>query len=518
MQPEEIWAEYEAGINFKSGIGLYDTVNRNERFFAGDQWAGVNAPDLPKPVVNFIKRACQQRVAEVKSSPVRVSFEAIDFPAAARRGARYDAATDDDTKVLNAVFAADWERMGLDCVNLDGLEDACISGDYILYSYWDASAQTGQAPRGQIRAERVDNLNYYPGDPNSSDVQSQPYIIIARREAAAKAAAQARRFAGRAQAELIRPDSDTLYRSGDISRHELDGARNCVTLLRLSRDEKTGHILAQKVTRGAQVRPQWDTRLTRYPVAMMNWEKRRGCCHGRAEITGLVPVQRYVNQMYAMMMLSSMQSACPKPVFNQGMVKAWSTAVGAAIPVSGDIDAAAKYLACPPMPPDAYGLPEKLINRTFEMLGVTDVELGSVNPTNYSALSLTRQAALLPVTSIRTRFNAMLADFASNWLDMTLAFETLPRWHMIDGGRRAVVFDTASLRGRLWNVRTEIGPAESYSDSGSAQALGALYGAGAISARQYIERLPDGYLPMRSRLLDEMAAQDKDGAENNPKP
>jgi hypothetical protein len=81
-----------------------------------------------------------------------------------------------------------------------------------------------------------------------------------------------------------------------------------------------------------------------------------------------------------------------------------------------------------------------------------------------------------------------------------------------------VVFDAASLRGRLWNVRTEIGPAESYSDSGSAQALGALYGAGAISARQYIERLPDGYLPMRSRLLDEMAAQDKDGAENNPKP
>jgi hypothetical protein len=133
MLPEEIWANYQAGIDFKSSIDLYETVARNERFFAGDQWAGVAAPDLPKPVVNFIKRACQQRIAEVKANPVKICFEAIDFPQLPDKGAAIDTATDADTQLLNAVFEADWQRLKMDCVNLDGLQDACISGDYILY-------------------------------------------------------------------------------------------------------------------------------------------------------------------------------------------------------------------------------------------------------------------------------------------------------------------------------------------------------------------------------------------------
>lgn len=509
MKPEDIWAEYQAGIEFKSGIGLYETVNRNERFFAGDQWAGVNAPDLPKPVVNFIKRACQQRIAEVKSSPVKLLFEPIEYPGMPVRGRAADAVTDADTGTLNAVFAADVERLKLDCVTLDGLKDACISGDFILYDYWDDSVPTGQPARGRINVELVDNVNFYPGDPNSSRIQGQPYIIIARREPVdtvrARAAAHG---AQRGELGLICGENETYHLSGDMARYELSGAGKCVTLLRMWRDAKSGRITACETTRDVFVRRPWDTGLSRYPVAMMNWETRKNCCHGRAEITGLVPVQRYVNQMYAMMMLFSMQSACPKPIFNQGMIKAWSTAIGTAIPVNGDINGAAKYLECPQMPSDAFTLPDRLINRTFEMLGVSAIELGTFNPTNYSAISLTRQAATLPIESIRTRFYTMLSDFASNWLDMTLACQTLPRWQMTDSGKKAVVFDAASLRGRLWNVRTEVGPSDRYSVDGAVDALKALYDSGAITAREFVERLPEGYLPMRGRLLGELENQD----------
>lgn len=511
MKPEDIWAEYQAGTDYKNSIDLYGTVNRNERFYAGDQWVGVSAPDLPKPVVNFIKRACQQRIAEVKSSPVKISFEPIEYPGMPVRGMTADAVTDADTGTLNAVFAADTERLKLDSVTLEGLKDACISGDFILYDYWDGSVPTGQPARGKINVELVDNVNFYPGDPNSGNIQTQPYIILARREnvasVRARAAAHGMQRMGLGQ---ISAEGENWYQSGDMSRHELRGGGKCVTLLRMWRDPKSGRINACETTREAFVRRPWDTGLTRYPVAMMNWESRKNCCHGRAEITGLVPVQRYVNQMYAMMMLFSMQSACPKPIFNQGMIKAWSTAIGAAIPVNGDINGAAKYLECPQMPADAFALPDRLINRTFEMLGVSSIELGTFNPTNYSAISLTRQAAMLPIESIRTRFYAMLSDFASNWLDMTLAFQTLPRWQMTDSGRKAVVFDAASLRGRLWNVRTEVGPADQYSVGGAVDALKSLYESGAITAREFVERLPEGYLPMRSRLLGELESQGGD--------
>ena len=512
MEPEEIWSRYQAGIGFKSGIGLYDAVARNERFFAGDQWAGVEAPDLPKPVVNFIKRACQQRIAEIRANPVRVFFSAADYPALAGGEEKFEEMTDSRAQLLNAVFEADWERMKMDAVNLDGLQDACISGDYILYSYWDADAFTGQAAKGRVEVEPVDNVNYYPGNPNDRRVQKQPYIILARRELVTDVAAQAR-HSGRPAEESTRiaADCDTYTQSGDISRRELteNGAGKCITLLTLWRDGETGHIFAQKTTRSAVVRDVWDTRLTRYPIAMMNWELRKNCCHGCAEITGLVPVQRYVNQMYAMAMLFTMQSACPKPLFNQGMIKAWSTAIGTAVPVNGDINAAAKYMDPPKIAEDAFTLPEKLIDRTLEMLGVTDIEMGNANPSNASALALIHNASTVPIETIRTRFYSMMDDYARNWLDMMMAYCTVPRWERVGkaGHTEAVVFDASQLRQKLWSVRIEVGAAELWSEMASVQALSTLFGSGAISPVQYIERLPAGYLPQRESLLAQLSGQ-----------
>ena len=47
-RPEEIFQEYQKGIDYKSRIGLYETVQQNENFYLGKQWEGVNAPDLDK--------------------------------------------------------------------------------------------------------------------------------------------------------------------------------------------------------------------------------------------------------------------------------------------------------------------------------------------------------------------------------------------------------------------------------------------------------------------------------------
>ena len=51
--PQEIWDEYKKGETYNSSIDLYDTVEKNQRFYHGDQWYEVNAPDLNKPVFNI---------------------------------------------------------------------------------------------------------------------------------------------------------------------------------------------------------------------------------------------------------------------------------------------------------------------------------------------------------------------------------------------------------------------------------------------------------------------------------
>ncbi len=509
ISPQRVWQLYEAGVIFKTQIGLYETVDKNERFFAGDQWAGVYAPDLPKPVVNFIKRACQQRVAEVNANPVGVSFEAADFPDdVALAQSVSPTMTDEDAQLLNAMFDADWNRMKMDSICLDGLLDACISGDFILYNYWDGEAETGQAALGRICSETIDNVNYYPGNPNERDVQKQPNIIIVRRELVSNVKAQARAN-GRPipEIELIAPDCDYFYQSGDISHDELIDVENakCITMLYLFKGEN-GHVFAQKTTSQAVIREVWDTGLKRYPLAIMNWESRKNCCHGRAEVTGLIPVQRYINQMYAMAMLFTMQSACPKAIFNQSMVKAWSNAVGAAIPVNGDVSSAIKYLEPPKLPADVYSLPERLMRTTLEMVGVSDISLGSVSPTNTSALVLARETTTLPVESIKTRFYSLVEDFAANWLDMIIACHTVPRWVKVrqNGIDNTSIFDASELQGRLWSVKIDVGAANVWSEINSVQTLNMLFNAGVLSARQYVERLPDGYLPMASKLLTEL--------------
>lgn len=511
MDASQIWQLYEQGINFKTAVGLYDTVAKNERFFAGDQWSGVNAPDLPRPVLNFIKRACQQKVAEVRANPTTVLFEPVDFPELVTGEAAAPECSDEDADFLNALFAADWDRLKMDAVNLDGLQDACISGDYILYNYWDATAPTGQAAAGRIGVAAVDNVNYYPGNPNECDVQKQPYIILAQREPLEDVLREAERFGMGSERERISADMENLYQAGDMGRVETGGVPKCITLLYLCKDGKDGHVKAMKCTRSAVLRPQWDTRLTRYPLAMMNWERRKNCCHGRAEITGLVPVQRYINQMYAMAMLFTMQSACPKPLFNQSAIKAWSTAVGAAIPVNGDVGEAAKYLTPPALAQDAYALPERLMRTTLEMTGVSNVSMGNVTPSNTSALIVAKETSMVPLETIRTRFYSMMEDFACNWLDMVFSYCTVPRWTKLGkgNGRRTAVLDAARLQERLWAVRVDVGAGTVWSEATTAETLGKLFDAGAITPRQYIERLPGKYLPGRDELVRQMESADR---------
>jgi hypothetical protein len=74
MSTTEIWRQYEQGVDYKTRIGLYRTVDLNERFFAGDQWVGVPHEGLPTPVVNFIKYASAWKIAAVTERRLKMQF------------------------------------------------------------------------------------------------------------------------------------------------------------------------------------------------------------------------------------------------------------------------------------------------------------------------------------------------------------------------------------------------------------------------------------------------------------
>ena len=58
----EDWALYEAGKTYNNSLILqndidyYSMIDSVNEFYNGNQWLGVTAENLPKPVFNYIKR------------------------------------------------------------------------------------------------------------------------------------------------------------------------------------------------------------------------------------------------------------------------------------------------------------------------------------------------------------------------------------------------------------------------------------------------------------------------------
>ena len=64
------WQQYQDGIAYKSSINLYNTVDENQRFYDGDQWYGIKAPNMPKPVFNFIEPSARFATVQVKDHKI----------------------------------------------------------------------------------------------------------------------------------------------------------------------------------------------------------------------------------------------------------------------------------------------------------------------------------------------------------------------------------------------------------------------------------------------------------------
>lgn len=518
---DEVWSYYQAGTNYKSSLRLYDTVDRNERFYAGDQWRGADAPNMPKPVVNFIKRACQQRVATVMSNKLAVLFSTPNWPSQAptaadeqqnaqniliARGMQQPPEgwqnpflpTQAECQLITAMFEADSERMALDALYQEGLKDACIGGDFVLYTYWNAGRETGQAAKGCIEAEAVDNVNYYPGDPNQRDPQKQPYVIISRRELLSSVRREAKaNKVSQPDIDRISNDRDVQYQSGDQAKIELDQPDDgkLITLLYLQKDPETGHVWAQKAARGVVIRKAWDTGLRRYPVAILNWDLRKNSCHGRSEVQGLVPNQVAINKIFAMIILYLLRNGAPKVLYNTSAgIEHWDNSVTKAVAVNSDINQAAKYLAPPSMPADMLNLPATLLKLTMQMIGTSDAALGNVNPTNANAMLLAKEQAEVPSQTVRNRFYSFVQELAFNWLDMTLACFKTSRWVEVmdqEGNRYPAVFNPERFRDKVWMTRIDVGAARDWSQVLTDQKFASMVQSGQLDVLTYLTMQPD---------------------------
>jgi hypothetical protein len=512
----EEWKQYQAGIDYNHKVDLYQTVNKNERFYAGDQWMGVVSNGLPTPVFNILKRIINYFVSSILSQNVTIHFvpENVGDSVTTEEEEKIKKAS----QLLSSYSATLFEKNKINNKLRQLLLDAAISGDACGYVYWNSEIDTGQDSKGDIDVDTVDNVNVFFGDPNEVDVQKQRYIIISARELVINLQDEARAN-GFPEEDVLRigSDEETFYQSGDRSQLQLDyrfsGMGKTTSLLKLYK--KDGKVFAKKITKFSNIRNEWDTKLSLYPVTWMNWDVRKNSYHGQALVTGIIPNQIFINKMFAMAMMSLMHTAFPKVIYNKNMITAWNNQVGAAIGIermgNESVGNVAQYMNAGQMSEQVMRTIDLAINYTKDMLGANDNLLGDINPERASGRSIiaVQQASAVPLESIKQNMYQFLEDMGYIWLDyISKYYGTRKIDAEILGKRQIVEFNFDDLQKMKFRLKIEVGASSYWSELASNETLDGLLQQDRITFKQYLERIPVGLITKKQSLLEDIKNQD----------
>lgn len=467
--PHRIWDEYRSLKALDDSRGLSFSLKQARDFFADRQWEGVNAPDLEKPVFNLIKRTVNHCIAMIVSDDLTVKAESY------RSGRGKE---ERELLILREELTRIVEETGFQPKNRQLLKDSAVDGDAHYYIYFDPHKETGQDARGGIMMEQPDMQNVLYGDPESRDIQRQPYLILVSRRPADEVEKEANRWGG--DAACVPPGGDR------------------VTVL-LKMWKEGGTVRMTKSTSRGAVRTPWDTGYSLYPLTCMTWEQDRSSCRGLSMVSGIIPNQIYLNKLYAMAMKSVKSTAFPKIVYNRSLVPEWTNEVGAAVPVMGNPnEAVAAAQGAGDMSKQVMELIASVMNDTKSLLGATDAALGDVKPENTSAIIALQKAAVAPLELQRLAFYQMAEDCVRIFADIICTDYGLRSVPSAEGD---TLFDFAQLRGLRYRLQVEVGESAYWSELMQVRTLDNLYAKGILTAADYVKAMPSRYIPGKEELL-----------------
>lgn len=543
MEQTKDWELYTAGKNYNNRIepNYYDTVTANTEFFNGNQWRNLQVDKLPQPVFNIIKRVITFFVASLTSSKTKLHFEPL-------------AHSDDNEEELSPADIANaqiqnlMEKFKMDFKIKDALFDAAITGDACAHLYFDMNKTPyGKAfgeVVGEISLELVDGSNVFFGNANNSDVQSQPYIIISGRDMVTSLRAEAKRYKkSQGNPDGIQSDSNTGEQTGDAGKIELedtditgDESGKALYIIvyrkkkvkRAKKDEfgedaidefgqpvteEVTVITASKSVENAYIYKGVDTGMEAYPVAWLNWEKQKNQYHGRALCTGMLPNQIFINRMFAMVMYHLMMTAFPKVVYNADLIQDWNNEIGASIPVFGsemgtNMKNIAGYLEPGNMSSQIIQAIELAMEYTKETLGASDGALGNVDPKNTSAIIAVQKSSAIPLEVPKANLYEWVEDIGRILFDMMgTYYGERPVVVEVEGKKQMITFDFSQFKDMWFDIRADVGESSYWSEIAAIQTLDNLLAQQRIEFIDYLERVPDEYIPQKQELISKIKEQ-----------
>lgn len=545
-KPAEIYSEYSKGKDYNTNIGLYENVNKNWRFYEGDQWHGVNAPNLAKPVFNILKRVVNYFVAMLVSDDIAVHLVPFD--------------DSDRNKTVTNIIAREIdqviERSKIKAKMRTNIRNCCIDGDTDMFINFDPELETGQEYKGDIAAEIIDNINLIFGNPYNWNIQEQPYILIVQRlyTKQVKEMAEGWKVKKDDIDQIVPDDGYNLHVSGDEQYDndlttvitKLWKEKKAVPMVRngqVVRDPLTREPLTEqiesvhsiKVTKDVVLKQETDMGYKLYPVAHMSWEKARNSYHGKSPLNHVIPNQIFINKIYAMAMVYATNNAFPRTVYDSNKISQMTNDLTKAIAVP-DMEIAGKLmdsLRSPDFSNQVLALADQTISYTKDTLGASDAALGNIsNPDNTSAIIAVQQASAVPLEIQRLAYYDFIEDIVRCVIDVMATdygkrkvkisekeAEDLGAVQEIANpltGERTqqlmttIDIDFDELKYMNYNLDVSIGQSTFWNETTQIQTMDNLFSKGIIADPIiYLEGIPDKYVPNKSKIIEALREQQR---------
>ena len=515
--PRKIWEEYERGREYNTHIELYKNVEDNEDFFTGNQWKGCNAPDMPKPVLNFLKRVVTYIISVIVSDDISFVAEAHeDTP---------------DNKIMSLAVAKQIhkiiERTKFKKKLRSAIRNAAVDGDACLFVRFDPNIDTGKTYRGDIVCDLVENMNVMFGNPHNPEAQEQPYIIIAQRKPVSELRDEAREY-GASESEVMAIVSDS-------DAHQMEKGESDTLATKLTKLwRENGTIWVTETTQTVTIRKPFDTKYKLYPLCWMPYEETKSSYHGRAVITGLIPNQIEVNRLMAAYMVSVQTNAFPKVIYDSEKIKNWTSKPGVAVAAKNlGVSRVTDWITSIRGGDVSYqvmDVVDNLVSMTRDFMGANDAALGNVKPDNTSAIIAVQQGATMPLQIQRMNMYQLVEDFIRICLDImrvdygereVILDEAVTRPVLTADGRPAVdeagnpiveeitrtVVDYSGFNDVNYSLNVDVGASSYFSELIQMQTMDNLLQLGLVDEIIYLESAPNKYIPNKAKIVQ--AAKDR---------
>lgn len=412
IKKTDLWELYEKGLDFNRMQNMYEDTDINYRMYNGDQWEGANLGGLEKVQYNYIETIVNYKVSTINQNLWTINFSSENFDSK-----EFRKTAEEVCKSLNKKAKRVWEKDQMDMKVRIASDDSAINDEGLIYVDYD---EEEQSPRNEI----VNKTDVQYGNEQSDDIQSQPFIIIAKRMPVSHAKDYAKlQGVSAGKLQYIVGDKNTAEQTGDTAKIEKDDM--CTLVTKMWKEDGVVHF--SQGTQLVDIVTDETTDLTLYPLAHFPWKNKKGSARGEGEVRSLIPNQRELNKTLARALLSLKQCAFPQKIANTEKISNPDALdkLGAIIKTKNgavveDVNKIFSYVQPATMSTDVSKTINDLISITRELKNAGDIATGGINPEQASgkAILAVQQASQQPLVKQLTGLKKFIEDLARIWFDM----------------------------------------------------------------------------------------------------